>query len=137
MEAAMSLIKILDHINVQVPPDVEAEAKRFYGQVLGMKEIIKPDNLGRRGAHYKVSEDGSQELHLGIANAEDAVNNRHLQRHIGFQVHDLQAARQAVEDAGFDIEDAEAVRSEARNFTLKRFFVRDPGGNRLEIMECR
>lgn len=133
----MSLIKVIDHINVQVPPEAEAEAKRFYGQVLGMAEIVKPDNLGRRGAHYKVSGESGQELHLGIANAEDAVNNRRLQRHLGFQVYNLDAARKAVEDAGFEIEDAEAVRSEARNFTLKRFFVRDPGGNRLEIMECR
>jgi catechol 2,3-dioxygenase-like lactoylglutathione lyase family enzyme len=133
----MSLIKVIDHINVQVPPEAEAEAKRFYGEVLGMTEIVKPDNLGRRGAHYKVSGESSQELHLGIASPEDAANNRRLQRHIGFQVHDLGAARKAVEDAGFEIEDAEAVRSEARNFTLKRFFVRDPGGNRLEIMECR
>lgn len=133
----MSLIRIIDHINVQVPSAAEAEAKRFYGQVLGMTEIVKPDNLGRRGAHYRVSAESNQELHLGIASADDAANNRRLQRHIGFQVYDLKAARQAVEDAGFEIEDAEAVRSEARNFTLKRFFVRDPGGNRLEIMECR
>lgn len=133
----MALVKVIDHINVQVPREAEGEAKRFYGQVLGMKEIVKPDNLGRRGAHYKVSEESGQELHLGIANAQDSVNNRNLQRHIGFQVYDLKAARQVVEDAGFEIEDAEAVRSEARNFTLKRFFVRDPGGNRLEIMECR
>jgi catechol 2,3-dioxygenase-like lactoylglutathione lyase family enzyme len=133
----MSLIKVIDHINVQVPPEAETDAKRFYGQVLGMTEIVKPDNLGRRGAHYKVSGESGQELHLGIASVEDAANNRRLQRHIGFQVYDLDAARKAVEDAGFEIEDAEAVRSEARNFTLKRFFVRDPGGNRLEIMECR
>ena len=102
-----------------------------------MKEIIKPDNLGRRGAHYKVCEGSDQELHLGIANPKDAVQNVGLQRHMGFQVFDLDATRKAFEDAGFEIEDAEAVRSEARNFTLKRFFVRDPGGNRLEIMESR
>jgi catechol 2,3-dioxygenase-like lactoylglutathione lyase family enzyme len=63
--------------------------------------------------------------------------NKNLRNHLGFQVDDLAAARKRFEEAGVEVEEAEAAYSEERGFHQDRFFVRDPGGNRLEILEPR
>jgi catechol 2,3-dioxygenase-like lactoylglutathione lyase family enzyme len=137
----MKLIQRVDHLNVQVPPEKEAEAKRFYGELLGLKPLKKPDSLGPTGQHFCISEEPWYELHLGVARgttAADAQNvNKNLRNHLGFQVDDLAAARKQFEAAGVEIDEAEAAYSEERGFHQDRFFIRDPGGNRLEILEPR
>jgi catechol 2,3-dioxygenase-like lactoylglutathione lyase family enzyme len=136
----MAMLKRVDHLNVQVPPEKEDEAKHFYGEILGLSQLTKPDNLGRSGAHYCLSEEPWYELHLGIARGASVADiglNQALLNHLGFQVDDLAAARQAFEAAGIEISEADPARSEERDFYQERFFVRDPGGNQLEIMESR
>lgn len=134
----MGLITRVDHLNVQVPPEKEEAAKAFYGGLLGLKELTKPENLGSKGAHYVISEQPWTELHLGVSREEDnEQTNRSQARHLGFQVDDLAAARKAFEEAGVEIEEAEPASSTARGFCQHRFFLRDPGGNRLEILEPR
>ncbi len=134
----MTVIKMVDHLNVQVPPDKEDEAKRFYGEILGLERLKKPDNLGARGAHYVICKEPWQELHLGIAREDNAMEvNLSVARHWGFQVDDLDGTRAALEKAGFKTEDAQSVISESRNINQKRFFTRDPGGNRVELLEPR
>jgi catechol 2,3-dioxygenase-like lactoylglutathione lyase family enzyme len=131
----MSQVKAIDHINIQVPLDKEGDAKRLYGELLGMK--ISEENRQDPGAHYYICDGNPLELHLGICDDADAARNLGLRRHIALQVLDVMAIFESVDRAGFAIEDAETVRAQARNGALKRFFVRDPGDNRIEIMECR
>jgi catechol 2,3-dioxygenase-like lactoylglutathione lyase family enzyme len=133
----MALIQRVDHLNVQVPPEKEAEAKTFYGELLGLKPLKKPDSLGPAGQHYCLSENPWYELHLGVARNSEGQTNRNMRNHLGFQVDDLAAARKRFEAAGVRIEDAEPAYSEERDFHQDRFFVFDPGGNRLEILESR
>ncbi len=133
----MALIKRVDHLNVQVPPEKEEEAKRFYGEVLGLAPLKKPDSLGPAGQHYCISESPWYELHLGVARGADGQTNKAMRNHLGFQVDDLAEARRRFEAAGVAVEEAEPAYSQARDFYQERFFVRDPGGNRLEIMEPR
>lgn len=133
----MSLIKIIDHLNVQVPPDKEDEAKRFYGELLGLRPLKKPDSLGPAGQHYCLSENPYAELHLGVARNSEGQSNKAMRNHLGFQVGDLAAARKRFEAAGVRIEEAEPAYSKERGFRQDRFFVFDPGGNRLEILEPR
>jgi catechol 2,3-dioxygenase-like lactoylglutathione lyase family enzyme len=118
----MSLITCIDHLNVQVPPEKEAEAKVFYGELLGLRPLKKPDSLGPAGQHYCVSENPYAELHLGVARNAEGQSNK---------------ARRRFEAAGVRIEDAEPAYSRERGFHQDRFFVFDPGGNRLEILEAR
>jgi len=48
------------------------------------------------------------------------------------------AYRMALEDKAWPLwQEAEAAYSKERGFHQDRFFVRDPGGNRLEILEPR
>lgn len=134
----MPMITRVDHLNVQVPPEREQEAKAFYGELLGLKELTKPENLGSKGAHYLVCDTPWTEIHLGVSREDNnEATNRSQARHLGFQVADLAAARKAFLSAGVAIEEAEPATSTTRGFCQHRFFVRDPGGNRLEILEPR
>ena len=55
------------HVNVTVPRSVEADTKHFYGVVMGMTEVPKPESSrGRGGAWYQL---GPVQLHLS-ANRE-------------------------------------------------------------------
>ncbi len=133
----VGLITCIDHLNVQVPPEKEEDAKQFYGGLLGLKPLKKPDSLGPAGQHYCISENPYYELHLGVARNAEGQSNKSMRNHLGFQVADLAAAREKFAAADVRIEEAEAAYSKERGFHQDRFFVFDPGGNRLEILEKR
>lgn len=134
----MELVKRVDHLNVQVPPEKEQEGIRFYGEILGLKRLKKPDSLGPAGAHFCICEAPWYELHLGVARGVTQADvNKNLRNHLGFQVDDLDAARKVFEAAGIEIDDAVPAYSKERDFHQERFFIFDPGGNRIEILEPR
>src|SRR4051812_16706885 len=112
----------LHHVNVTVPPEREAEAKHFYARVLGLEEIFKPNASLSRGAWYQL---GAAQLHLSIEEAQPPSR-----RHVCYQVDDVAAAERHFHDAGIEILDDERPIA-----SVKRFFLRDPGGNRIEITE--
>ena len=136
----MPILTCVDHLNVQVPPDREEEAVKFYRDLVGFKQLKKPDNLGPSGGHFIISENPWYELHVGVArdtSASDINFKKTLRNHLAFQVQDLANARDTFEKNGIEIIEAEASYSEERDFHQDRFFIRDPGGNLLEIMESR
>ena len=119
------LIKRLDHVNVTVQRSLEADAKRFYGSTLGLQEIPKPESSrGRGGAWYQL---GDVQLHLSL---EDAAASQLSRRHVCFVVSDLQAVKVHLERAGVEI-----IPDDIPTPGWSRFYVRDPGGNRIEIAE--
>lgn len=114
-------IRGLDHVNVTVPRHAEAAARRFYGELLGLRELPKPDALrGRGGAWFTT---GAVQVHVSLDDAPPGAR-----RHICFTVADLAAAR-----AGFDAAAVAIEEDEQPVPGWPRFYVRDPGGNRLEI----
>ena len=136
----MPILTRVDHLNVQVPPDREEEAVSFYRDLIGFKQLKKPDSLGPAGGHFCISENPWYELHVGIArgtSSKDLDFENALRNHLAFQVDDLQEARKRFEKEGVEIIEAEASYSKDRNFHQDRFFIRDPGENLLEIMEIR
>lgn len=53
----------LDHVQIAAPRGCEADARRFYGALLGLVEIEKPETLrGRGGVWFGC---GEQQLHVG------------------------------------------------------------------------
>ncbi|HSZ73248.1 MAG TPA: VOC family protein [Rhizomicrobium sp.] len=118
----MSLgISGIDHVQISVPRALEAECLAFYRDVLGLTEIPKPEELrGRGGAWFDL---GTIEFHVGI----DPEGSPPSKRHVCFRVDDLDRAREAIIAAGVTID------SEGRAEGLRRFFIRDPAGNRVEI----
>lgn len=116
----------LNHVNVTVPRSLEAEAKHFYGTVLGLEELEKPGESKKRGGAWYVI--GPVQLHLSI---EDGAEGHALsKRHVCYIVTDAAEAERELRAAGVEI-----VPDDQPIEGLKRFFVRDPGGNRIEMAQ--
>ena len=74
----------IDHIQLAAPPGCEQAARRFFGELLGLEEIPKPEPINARGGvWFRV---GPHELHIGVepdcARAQGApgLPGRRLQR---------------------------------------------------------
>ena len=114
----------VNHVNVTVPKSAESATKTFYRDVLGMKEIPKPGVEKSGGAWFQL---GGVQLHLSI---EEGVDNRASKRHVCYSVPDLSEAERRLRAAGVEII------SESRQIAGSvRFFIRDPGGNHIEIAQ--
>ena len=115
----------LHHVNVTVPRALEQATKDFYGKRLGLEEVPKPEaSRGRGGAWYQL---GSVQLHLSV---EDGLDEQSSSRHICFVVEDLYRAQEYLGSAGVEIlPDPRPIPG------TQRFYVRDPGGNLIEIAQ--
>jgi catechol 2,3-dioxygenase-like lactoylglutathione lyase family enzyme len=114
----------IDHVQITVAPEHVEATLAFYEKVIGLERIAKPSS--RTGGWFQL---GQSQLHVG---AEETSRELNLasKRHVCFLVTDLPAAERALRDAGVAIvPDADP----APNW--HRFYVRDPGGNRVEIAE--
>jgi catechol 2,3-dioxygenase-like lactoylglutathione lyase family enzyme len=111
----------IDHVQMSVPRELEAECLAFYRNVLKLTEIPKPEELKKRGgAWFQV---GATQFHIGV----DPEPFPKSKRHVCFLVPDLQVARAAAVRGGAVVEEDSVAEG------LHRFFLRDPAGNRIEI----
>ena len=116
-------ILAIDHVQVAAPPGCEPEARAFYGGVLGMEELPKPESIrGRGGCWFRA---GGQELHVGVEDPFVAARKAHP----GLVASGLAAIRTRLRNAGVDYEDDTKIAG------VDRLFVQDPFGNRLELRE--
>lgn len=102
-------------------------AAMFYRDVLGLTEIVIPSTFKPAGLNVRWFHLGSQQIHLVL---EDKT---HLpsQRHIALQVDNAQAARLALKEKGINIQETVLIPG------ADRFFITDPDGNRIEIVEWK
>ncbi|HJP95491.1 MAG TPA: VOC family protein [Pyrinomonadaceae bacterium] len=115
------------HVNVTVPKSLEEAAKHFYGVVMGLQEVPKPESSrGRGGAWYQL---GQMQLHLSIE--EPLGENCLSKRHVCYTVSNLTKAEERFRKAGVEI-----LPDDLPTPGWTRFYVRDPGGNRLEIAQA-
>ncbi len=113
----------LSHINVTMPKGSEGAARAFYGGLLNLREIPKPESIrGRGGVWFDA---GGLDVHLSI---EEQRAGGDAYRHFGLECADVSALRNRLQTAGIPTEDGRPV-------PWKRFFVHDPFGNRIEIHE--
>ena len=118
------MVVSLHHVNVTVPPGLEAETKHFYAEVVGLKQVPKPSTARQSGAWYQI---GYNQLHLSV---EEEERGPLSSRHVCFTVSDLAEAEERFREAGVEIiPDARPIAG------TRRFYVRDPGGNQLEIVQ--
>jgi|SRR5437667_10338665 len=120
------MIKQLHHVNVTVPNDLEAATKQFYGAVLGLEELPKPEGTRKSGAWYQI---GAVQLHLSI---EDGADGLLSARHVCFAVSDLDETQRRLQNARVEI-----IPDDRPIPGVRRFYVRDPGGNRIEIVQAQ
>jgi catechol 2,3-dioxygenase-like lactoylglutathione lyase family enzyme len=116
----------LHHVNVTVPKSLEDATKHFYGVVMKLEEVPKPESSrGRGGAWYQL---GPVQLHLSIeeARGENCISKRH----VCYTVSNLAEAEEQFRNAGVEI-----IPDDIPTPGRSRFYVHDPGGNRLEIAQ--
>ena len=116
----------IDHVQLAMPAGQEDEARRYYADVLGLREVPKPPGLAGRGGCWFTSADGRVNIHLGI----DPDFRPARKAHPAFTVGDLDALRQRLSDAGAAVVGDDAV-------AVRRFYTADPFGNRIELVEAR
>jgi catechol 2,3-dioxygenase-like lactoylglutathione lyase family enzyme len=117
-------LESIDHMQVTVPRPLEVEALRFYENVLGLKRIKKPEALAKNGgAWYRL---GPIELHVSPEDGDHGGGTS--KRHVCFVVSDLGKAESELSRQGIAIvPDHQPIPG------WVRFYIRDPGGNRIEI----
>jgi catechol 2,3-dioxygenase-like lactoylglutathione lyase family enzyme len=110
---------IFDHVQVAAPPGCEPAARRFYGELLGLREIPKPAPLsGRGGVWFQV---GAQQLHIGVEDPFVPAKKAHP----AFRTTDLDALAARLDGVTWDDSLPD----------VRRCFVSDPFGNRVELLE--
>jgi catechol 2,3-dioxygenase-like lactoylglutathione lyase family enzyme len=115
----------LDHVQVAAPPGCEADARRFYGELLGLPEIEKPAPLAARGGVWFAC--GPQQLHVGV----DAQFAPALKAHPALAVSALDELATTLECAGMTVTWDDTLPG------VPRFFTADPWGNRLELLAAK
>ena len=102
------------------PPGCEDEAREFYGGLLGLVEVPKPEPLRARGGVW------FEQLHVGVE--QDFAPAR--KAHPAFLVEDIDAVVVRLEGLGFAVD-----RTEEHTFPgHRRFHTRDGNGNRVELL---
>ena len=113
----------LDHVQLAMPAGGEDRAREFYVDVLGLVERPKPDDLAARGGCWFAGP--GVELHLGI---EEPFRPA-LKAHPALLVSDLTVLCDRLSDFGVDFTPGRPLERYARGD------VRDPFGNRIELMQ--
>jgi catechol 2,3-dioxygenase-like lactoylglutathione lyase family enzyme len=114
----------IDHVQVAAPPGCEAEARAFYGELLGLEELAKPQALAARGGCWFRA--GSQELHVGVEEPFAPARKAHP----SFVVSDLDEVGARLTSAGIDVAYDDQIPG------TRRFEAADPFGNRLEFRQA-
>jgi catechol 2,3-dioxygenase-like lactoylglutathione lyase family enzyme len=113
----------IDHVQVAAPRGCEAEARAFYGELLGLEELPKPEPLAARGGCWFRA--GEQELHVGVEDPFTPARKAHP----GLVVADLEALAAALGARGIQVAYDDAIPG------ARRFYTADPFGNRLEFRQ--
>ena len=113
----------LHHVQLAMPEGREEQARTFYGDVLGLEEETKPEILAGRGGGWFSA--GQLRLHLGVETPVAPARKAHP----ALQVSNLAAVQAHLDAVGHpwhrdvDLPD------------IRRIYVADPFGNRIEILE--
>jgi catechol 2,3-dioxygenase-like lactoylglutathione lyase family enzyme len=114
----------LDHVQLAAPRGCEAQARRFYGEVLGLPELAKPSALAARGGVW--FDLGAQQLHIGVEERFSPARKAHPALRVAAGRLDALAERLALAGAPVMWDDALPG--------VRRFYTEDPWGNRLELL---
>lgn len=107
-----------------------AASKRFFGSVLGLQEVERP-NFTFPGAWYAL---GDRQLHLIVESSAGRQSADRISRsdHMALEVGNIDSIREALQRAGIEF-------GEGSNQTLgmEQIFCRDPDGHVIEFVRYR
>jgi catechol 2,3-dioxygenase-like lactoylglutathione lyase family enzyme len=115
----------IDHVQLLMPVRGELEARRFYGELLGLREVEKPAALADRGGCWFAGPGGAA-IHIGL----DQRFIPARRAHVCLIVADLTAAREALATGGA------AILEDDANLGIARCYTADPFGNRIELVDA-
>lgn len=114
----------LDHVQVAAPIGSEGAARRFYGGLLGLPELEKPEALRNRGGVWFAC--GAHQLHVGVTQDFSPATKAHPALRVGLT--DLELIAERLTAAG------DAVQWDYAIPDTRRFYTADPWGNRIELI---
>jgi catechol 2,3-dioxygenase-like lactoylglutathione lyase family enzyme len=114
----------LDHVQIAAPAGCEEDARRFFGDLLGLAEIEKPAALRGRGGAWFVL--GEQQLHVGVEEPFAPARKAHPALRVSPSRLDQLAERLGAARVAIEWDDS--LPGE------RRFYTEDPWGNRLELL---
>ena len=110
------------HVQIAIPKAGEPLARQFYGDILGLTEVPKSENLQGRGGVW--FETGTIQLHLGV----DPSFTPSTKAYVAFECPDLPLMRKRLASSGIAIVDDGPLPG------FDRFYTSDPFGNRVELL---
>src|SRR5438876_12180502 len=105
----------VDHVSVLVT-DLE-RSRRFYRDLLGLREIAKPRTFDFKVLWFQL---GDTQLHLLLKDRPDTTSPRHF----ALRVADSAVARDFCKSRGVTVQETTPIPG------ADRFFIADPDGNR-------
>jgi catechol 2,3-dioxygenase-like lactoylglutathione lyase family enzyme len=115
-------IQGIAHVQLSITPGGEDAARAFYGDLLGLEELPRPDSLSDRGGVWFAC--GQQEIHCGVEETVSATR-----RHPALLTDDVPALKGRLESAGMQTATGRQIPG------YRRFYAYDPFGNRIEFLE--
>ena len=116
------MLDAIDHVQLAAPPGCEAEARRFFGELLGLEELEKPESLrARGGVWFRI---GAQQLHVGVEPEFAPARKAHPA--FAASRYDELVAR--LSSAGVEVVPDDSIPG------VRRGYVADPWGNRIELV---
>jgi catechol 2,3-dioxygenase-like lactoylglutathione lyase family enzyme len=115
----------IDHVQLAAPPGCEAEARRFFGDLLGLVELPKPPALAVRGGLW--FQCGAQQIHIGVEKEFRPAKKAHPALRLRDEAA-MGTLKARLGAAGVATRDDDEIQEAAR------FFAEDPWGNRLEFV---
>jgi catechol 2,3-dioxygenase-like lactoylglutathione lyase family enzyme len=112
----------IDHVQLAAPAGCEEAARAFFGALLGLEEVPKPEALRERGGvWFRV---GAQQLHIGVEN--DFAPAR--KAHPAFAVPEYDELLARLRAAHVKISEDQGIPG------VRRCYIADPWGNRIELV---
>lgn len=140
--------KRLDHVQLIIPKGSEEKARKFYGELLGLEEIEKPESLKASGGVWFKFAGG--ELHLGAVRDHPYSTSMVYElrgekiegglkvepgfgltkkEHPGFEIENFDEVKKFLKENGVWLKEEVPIPGR------KRFSFFDPFGNRIEFLE--
>ena len=114
----------LDHVQIAAPRGCEDEARRFFGGLLELEEIEKPELLrARGGVWFRL---GEHQLHIGVEEPFEPARKAHPA--FAVPTADLDVFAERLTEAGAKVDWDDVLPD------VRRFYTADPWGNRIEIL---
>ena len=112
----------IDHVQLAMPAGQEETARKFYADLLGMREIPKPAVLLKRGGCW--FESGPVQVHLGVE-----IDFRPAKKaHPALKCTDYDGLVEKLRSAGVTVTEPDDISG------VRCCHMNDPFGNRIELI---